>query len=106
MKLLIISILVLMVLIIGCSNDKETINQEINNEKISNGKNDKTISSSIVNEVVLMKLSSPDFKHNAMMPSELTCDGDGTSPELSIEDIPKNAKSLVLVNDDPDAPVG
>ena len=69
MKLLIISILVLMVLIIGCSNDKETINQEINNEKISNGKNDKTISSSIVNEVVLMKLSSPDFKHNAMMPS-------------------------------------
>ena len=48
------------------------------------------------NEVVLMKLSSPDFKHNAMMPSELTCDGDDTSPELNIADVPKNAKSGLL----------
>ena len=53
-----------------------------------------------------MKLSSPDFKHNSMMPSELTCDGSDTSPELNIVDVPKNAKSLVLINDDPDAPVG
>ena len=87
MKGLIAIILILMVLIIGCSNVKSDINQnsiiaEKNNEKEPN------------NEVVLMKLSSPDFKHNAMMPSELTCDGYDTSPELNIADVPKNAKSL------------
>lgn len=53
-----------------------------------------------------MKLISPAFEHNKEMPSEYTCDGADTSPELNIEDVPENAKSLVLINDDPDAPVG
>jgi len=57
-------------------------------------------------EVENMKLTSPAFKHNGAIPSEYTCDGSDTSPELNIADVPKNAKSLVLVNDDPDAPVG
>ena len=53
-----------------------------------------------------MKLASSAFKHNWDMPSEYTCDGDDTSPPLAISDIPKNAKSLALIVDDPDAPVG
>ncbi|MBI2208180.1 YbhB/YbcL family Raf kinase inhibitor-like protein [Candidatus Woesearchaeota archaeon] len=53
-----------------------------------------------------MKLTSPAFKHNGKIPSEYTCDGNDISPELRIEDVPKNAKSLVLINDDPDAPIG
>ena len=57
-------------------------------------------------EVVSMKLTSPAFGHNGKIPSEYTCDGSDTSPELNIADIQKNAKSLVLINDDPDAPVG
>ena len=57
-------------------------------------------------EVVSMKLTSPAFGHNGKIPSEYTCDGSDTSPELDIKDVPKNAKSLVLINDDPDAPVG
>ena len=55
------------------------------------------------NEVVSMKLTSPVFEHNGMMPPEYTCDGSDLSPELNIEDIPSDAKSLVLINDDPDA---
>lgn len=53
-----------------------------------------------------MKLTSPAFEHNSAIPSEHTCDSADTSPELNIADVPENAKSLVLINDDPDAPVG
>lgn len=53
-----------------------------------------------------MKLTSPAFANNASIPSEYTCDSSDVSPPLAISDVPKNAKSLALVMDDPDAPVG
>jgi len=56
--------------------------------------------------VVNMKLTSPAFTHNLAMPSEYTCDSSDASPPLSISDAPRNAKSLALIMDDPDAPVG
>ena len=51
-----------------------------------------------------MKLSSPAFKHGENIPKKYTCDGENISPPLQIEDVPKNAKSLVLFVDDPDIP--
>ncbi len=51
-----------------------------------------------------MKLLSSVFAHNQPIPSQYTCEGDDISPPLSWQDVPAEAKSLVLIVDDPDAP--
>jgi Raf kinase inhibitor-like YbhB/YbcL family protein len=53
-----------------------------------------------------MKITSTAFEHEAMIPSKYTCDGQDISHDLSWTGVPEGAKSLVLINDDPDAPVG
>jgi len=53
-----------------------------------------------------MKLTSSEFKNNGHIPSKFTCEGEDVSPALLIEDIPSDAKSLALIVDDPDAPMG
>ena len=53
-----------------------------------------------------MKISSSAFENNGMIPSEYTCDGDDVSPPLTFGNIPNNTKSLALIMDDPDAPMG
>lgn len=52
-----------------------------------------------------LSLSSPAFEQNGTIPEKYTCDGDDAlSPPLTIERVPKEAKSLVLLMDDPDIP--
>ncbi|MBI2636218.1 YbhB/YbcL family Raf kinase inhibitor-like protein [Candidatus Peregrinibacteria bacterium] len=53
-----------------------------------------------------MEISSPTFTHNGSIPSQYTCDGDDRSPPLRISGVPRGAKSLALIHDDPDAPMG
>ena len=53
-----------------------------------------------------MKLTSPDFENNKMIPRKFTCEGEDVNPTLIIEDIPAGTKSLALIVDDPDAPMG
>lgn len=50
-----------------------------------------------------MVLSSSAFENNQTIPIEYTCDGANISLPLSITGTPKDAKSLVLIMDDPDA---
>jgi len=53
-----------------------------------------------------MEIESPVFKNNKLIPSKYTCDGENVNPPLLIGDVPENAKSLVLIVDDPDASRG
>jgi len=51
-----------------------------------------------------MKIQSRAFDEAKEIPAKYTCEGQNISPPLSWSDVPKNAKSLVLIVDDPDAP--
>ena len=57
-------------------------------------------------EVKELRITSPVFKNNGFIPARHTCDGDDVNPPLNIEGIPEGTKSLVLIVDDPDAPMG
>ena len=46
------------------------------------------------------------FKNGGEIPREYTCDGRNVSPQLSVTSIPKGSKTLAIIVDDPDAPVG
>jgi Raf kinase inhibitor-like YbhB/YbcL family protein len=53
-----------------------------------------------------MKITSSAFQEGGEMPSKFSRDGGNVNPPLRFEGTPTNAKSLVLIVDDPDAPVG
>src|SRR3989344_8123960 len=53
-----------------------------------------------------MIIESTAFKNGGEISSKYTCDGEAINPPLSIKDVPRGAKSLALIVDDPDAPAG
>lgn len=53
-----------------------------------------------------MKIFSPAFQNNETIPARYTCDGENINPPLYFEEVPEETKSLVLIVDDPDAPMG
>jgi hypothetical protein len=51
-------------------------------------------------------IKSPAFASNGFIPARYTCDGGDINPPLEIYNVPAEAKSLALIVDDPDAPIG
>ena len=52
----------------------------------------------------MLKLKSNAFVDDGAIPEKYTCEGIDVSPPLHWENVPEQAKSLVLIIDDPDAP--
>jgi Raf kinase inhibitor-like YbhB/YbcL family protein len=53
-----------------------------------------------------LKLTSAAFKERQAIPRQCTCDGVNVSPPLEWSGVPKNAKTIAIIADDPDASGG
>jgi hypothetical protein len=53
-----------------------------------------------------LEITSGAFEEGGTIPRRHTCDGENVSPPLSFAGTPEGTRSLALVVDDPDAPVG
>jgi len=56
-------------------------------------------------DIKTLDVSSPAFVQHDYIPKKYTCDGANINPPLVLDKIPKNTKSMVLIVDDPDAPI-
>lgn len=52
-----------------------------------------------------MHVTSRAFKQGGSIPTKYTCQGADISPPLEFFEVPKEAKSLALIMDDPDVPL-
>ncbi len=53
-----------------------------------------------------IEMKSDAFQSGELIPQKYTCDGEDVSPSLFWGKVPPNTKELVLICDDPDAPMG
>jgi hypothetical protein len=53
-----------------------------------------------------IKITSSAFQDGGLIPAKYTCDGADVSPPLQWDTVPEGTKSIALICDDPDAPMG
>lgn len=53
-----------------------------------------------------MDVKSTAFENGGMIPARYTCDGKNVSPALEWHSIPSGTRSITIIADDPDAPMG
>lgn len=94
---LLVFLLVGMLVISGCiKNEGET---PTSSESPDTGKGNESMN------IQNIKVFSSAFASNGTIPRKYTCTGQNVSPPLEFQGIPEEAESLVLIMDDPDAPM-
>lgn len=56
--------------------------------------------------IIAMEITSSAFSNEGLIPAKYTCNGNNISPPLEWGGVPDKTKSLALIMDDPDAPMG
>jgi len=77
-----------LILFFGCQDKAQTSSETTGGEKMT------------------IQVTSQAFAEGEMIPEKYTCDGNDISPPLSWSGVPEGTKSLALIGDDPDAPMG
>jgi Raf kinase inhibitor-like YbhB/YbcL family protein len=57
-------------------------------------------------QIMDIKITSSAFAEGGMIPAKYTCDGADISPPLQWDAVPEGTKTVALISDDPDAPMG
>ena len=89
----VLSVAVLALLLIGCASQPQPVAQQPATNKPK--ENDRVV-----------KLTSTAFQEGQPIPATYTCKGVNISPPLEWSGVPKAAKTIAIIADDPDAPSG
>lgn len=107
--LLVLMVLLLSLSLSGCLGadevqEKKTDILSGSAEDIENGSNVNPEDDNMLSETLIVTSSA--FENNGAIPVKYTCDGENINPALEVKGIPSEAVSLLLIMDDPDAPMG
>ncbi|HID42216.1 MAG TPA: YbhB/YbcL family Raf kinase inhibitor-like protein [Archaeoglobaceae archaeon] len=107
MRLPLCLLILAVLLLTGCAEQAEKELPETQPESKITPEETKVISESEVSEMEspVLKIESI-FNNGGEISSKYTCDGMDVSPPLQISGVPDEAKTVAIIVDDPDAPVG
>ena len=88
LKNIIISLTVPVLLLCSCNDSEQAVSPVEGDQKME------------------IKITSSAFEDGGLIPAKYTCDGADVSPPLQWDIVPEGTKSIALICDDPDAPMG
>jgi Raf kinase inhibitor-like YbhB/YbcL family protein len=98
-RIFLVFLLAALLVLSGCM-EKEGTGEQVENREFQDSEGDENVS------IRDIRVLSEAFEPKGIIPKKYTCDGVNINPPLGFEGIPEEAKSLVLIMDDPDAPMG